>query len=183
MRVLIGVSLAAVLLTGAGCKGDNWVKGEIGGEDFLKVQEAVFVGEMADDSADVRILMSTYDNACQNYQGYVQTQQYDADNQLVDEAHRDPRYLLFTVVLEGEDPLGEHPILAPGDLFGDGPSFINGRYRYADGEGQFNQIESVDGTLDLVEVDEDGNLVGGFSASWEGGDTLEGGFVAAPCDP
>lgn len=176
------VPLAGVLLFGAGCKGPNHVDGKIGDEAFPEVREAIFVGDADSDSADLKILMATYNNACTNYDYYVRFQQYDADNALLDEADSDPRYLLFTLSLEGMDPFAENPIVEPGGLIGDGPSFITGRYRFADGAGQFDEIPFESGTLTLSDFNDDGNLEGEFTVELTGGDSLTGGFEAVECD-
>lgn len=169
----------------SGCKGDNWAKGEVAGAEIPEIREAIFEGDVGGDGeiTSLRVLMSTYDNACQNFQSYVQLQEYDADNALLDEVNADPRYLLFTIVLAEGEVFATHEVLAPGETYDDGISSVSGRYRWADGEGSFDEAVMSSGALTLAEVDEEGLLRGSFEVSFDGSDSAEGELAATECDP
>lgn len=176
-----GTVLGLVALVSA-C-GPNKIDGSVLGEDFGDVRGAIFVGDASADTASFRLLIASYNDACANFQSYVQTQEYPIDNALADEADASPKYLLFTVGLLDVEVLGEHEVLPPGEFYDGTTSSVSGRYRYADGDGNFSEILMEGGTFTLDTVEEATLLTGALDVSLDNGDALSGKFEAVYCEP
>ena len=177
------LALGALIPLMAACGGANTVDGTILGEGFGKAREAIFVGDLSGEEANLRLMIASFENACQNYSYYVESQQYDAENAFADPDDPAPRYLLFTVYLQGQPVAGDWPILPPGEFYEGSTSFISGRYSLGDGEGAFDPTLMNGGSLVFEDVEADTLLGGTFTAGFTSGDSLEGSFEATYCDP